>query len=127
MSRVTVKGFPCAAGTHPPTRAAAVRRRRRRRPEALQLCRRAARAALRKGPEPLEIICESEWHVQRYCTESNIDGADAVRIDYPDWWFCVWPCDTNPFIKLSLETCHPDGLQHRQRVLCDLLSSRRVG
>ncbi len=74
-----------------------------RQDEALRVCRRVARSVLGEHPDALEITCEHEGRVLRDCRGEDIARADGVRVDYPDWWFCVRPSGTEPIARVVVE------------------------
>jgi len=92
------------------------------RAEALAACRRVARAAVDAFPEPDEITCEIDWQVRRRCRPRDIDGSEGVRVDYPDWWFCIRPSGTEPLIRLSLESRTAERLEEKLSALRGLVS-----
>ena len=85
---------------------------------ALEVCRRAALEVLEDAPKPLEITCEREGKVLRNCSADDFETADSVRIDYPDWWFCVRPSGTEPIARVVVECTDRDAVEGRtQRLL----------
>lgn len=70
---------------------------------ALQVCRQAARRSIAGLGEGREITVEREGAVLRECSPSEIEGADSVRVDYDQWWFCVRPSGTEPIARLAVE------------------------
>ncbi|NLW49812.1 MAG: hypothetical protein GXY85_03075 [Candidatus Brocadiaceae bacterium] len=70
---------------------------------ALAVCRRVALHALDRGPAPVEITCEADGAVERRCAPGAVAGCEGVRVDYPDWWFCVRPSGTEPIARLTVE------------------------
>jgi phosphomannomutase len=84
---------------------------------ALGMCRRVAEQMLIREPDYTEIICEADSRILRGCTPEDIAAADGVRVDYPDWWFCVRPSGTEAMARLSVEARSPERLRARTRVL----------
>jgi phosphomannomutase len=70
---------------------------------AMDVCRRAALAALEWHGEPTEITCEKDAALLRHCGRQDVEECDGVRVDYADWWFCVRPSGTEPIARLALE------------------------
>jgi phosphomannomutase len=87
---------------------------------ALAVCRAVALAALERHPDPLEITCEREGRVARDCAGPDVQTCDGVRVDYPDWWFCVRPSGTEPIARLALEARSIELLEERTRALSSL-------
>ena len=85
--------------------------------DALQACRHVARRVLDQCPDPEEIICERNWRVERGCAPVDIEEADGVRLDYPDWWFCARPSGTEPLARLTVEARTPEQATRRQDAL----------
>lgn len=85
--------------------------------EALHACRHVARRALEEFPEPEEIICERDWQVDQRSDPESVEDADGVRLDYPDWWFCVRPSGTEPLARLTVEARTRDQADQKQEVL----------
>jgi phosphomannomutase len=87
------------------------------RDEAVAACRVAASEGLRTFPDPQEIACEAGWQVKRNCSAVDVEQADGIRVDYPDWWFCVRPSETEPLVRLTLEARTQTALQEKQAAL----------
>lgn len=90
---------------------------------ALDVCHRVAVAALDQYGDPLEVTCEVEGRVLRHCGRDDVEGADAVRVDYADWWFCVRPSGTEPIARLAVEARSPDSLAEKVGMLCCLFDT----
>ena len=90
--------------------------------EALAACRSVTREAIEVFPQPGEIMCEVNWQVARHCTPADVDQAQGVRVDYPDWWFCVRPSGTEPVVRLAVEDRSEVRLRQRLAVLTSLIS-----
>lgn len=95
--------------------------------DALETCRRVALSALDVFPEPLEITCESEGRLLRHCGRPEMEGADGIRADWADWWFCVRPSGTEPIARLALEARSADVAQARKGRLLALFDECRAG
>ncbi len=63
----------------------------------------AARAALRRYPEFHDIICERGGTVSRGQSADDLNDAEAIRVDFDAWWFCVRASQTEPFVRLYFE------------------------
>lgn len=90
------------------------------REDALSACRTAARAGIQMFPAPLEVMCECDWQVRRRCALADIEQAEAIRVDYRDWWFCVRPSGTEPLARLSVEARSEQELETKLAALCEL-------
>ena len=88
-----------------------------RQDEALEACRLAAREALKRYPNPREIMCEYTWDIERQCKPDDIDTATGVRADYEDWWFAVRPSGTEPLARLTGEARTSADLREKLRVI----------
>jgi len=49
--------------------------------------------------------------------DGKLTAIDGVRIDYPDWWFCLRTSNTEPLLRLVLEATTEEGLSERRREL----------
>lgn len=52
---------------------------------------------------------------------ANIDYLDGITIDQDDWWFNVRKSNTEPLLRLNLETTSPDALEQRLKELKRML------
>jgi phosphomannomutase len=57
---------------------------------------------------------------KRYA-DAEIDYLDGITISYPDWWANVRPSNTEPFLRLVLETRTPEELERRKAELFGIL------
>ncbi len=57
---------------------------------------------------------------RRY-SDAGIDYLDGITISYPDWWANVRPSNTEPFLRLVLETKTPEELERRKAELFGIL------
>jgi phosphomannomutase len=57
---------------------------------------------------------------KRY-SDAEIDYLDGITISYPDWWANVRPSNTEPFLRLVLETRTPEELERRKAELFEIL------
>jgi phosphomannomutase len=57
---------------------------------------------------------------KRY-SDAEIDYLDGITISYPDWWANVRPSNTEPFLRLVLETKTPEELERRKAELFEIL------
>jgi len=85
--------------------------------EALRACRHVAQRALDQFAAPDEIICERNWQVDRKCAPTDIEQAEGVRVDYPDWYFCVRPSGTEPLARLTVQAKTPEQAAQMQQSL----------
>jgi len=89
---------------------------------ALTTCLRVAEQMLDREPHCTEIICEADSRILRDCTRADIAASDGVRVDYPDWWFCVRPSGTEAVARLTVEASSQDQLRARTAELSLLLA-----
>jgi phosphomannomutase len=87
---------------------------------ALSVCRRVARRALERHPNPLEVTCERRGGIARHCAPADVAGSEGARVDYEDWWFCVRPSGTEPIARLALEARSEELLAGRTAELSAL-------
>ena len=92
----------------------------------LRACRAVAAEALTMFPNPREILCEIDWQVRRDCEPTDIGAADAIRMDYEDWWFCTRPSDTEANGQIAIEALTSEDLRRKQEALLGLFS-RHLG
>jgi phosphomannomutase len=59
---------------------------------------------------------------ERY-SNGEIDYLDGVTIQYPDWWFNVRPSNTEPYLRLVLETNGRGELERRRHELQEILGT----
>jgi len=95
--------------------------------DALETCRRVARAALEEFPAPREITCESEGRLLRHCGRAELAEAEGIRADWADWWFCVRPSGTEPIARLALEARSAARARARKQHLLALFREHRAG
>jgi phosphomannomutase len=57
---------------------------------------------------------------RRY-SDAEIDYLDGITLSYPDWWANVRPSNTEPFLRLVLETKTPKELERRKAELFEIL------
>jgi phosphomannomutase len=57
---------------------------------------------------------------KRY-SDAEIDYLDGITLSYPDWWANVRPSNTEPFLRLVLETKMPEELEQRKADLFEIL------
>jgi phosphomannomutase len=57
---------------------------------------------------------------RRY-SDAEIDYLDGITLSYPDWWANVRPSNTEPFLRLVLETKTPEELERRKAELFEIL------
>jgi phosphomannomutase len=50
---------------------------------------------------------------ERYA-DGVITELDGVKIDFPDWWFNVRPSNTEPVLRLNLETKTKEEMEEKQ-------------
>jgi phosphomannomutase len=55
--------------------------------------------------------------------DGKISELDGVKVDYPDWWFNVRPSNTEPLLRLNLETNTPEILEEKTKELLTLIRS----
>ena len=97
----------------------------RARDEAAELCLKTAGAILQMFPNPDEIICEKDWQVLRGCCAEDLNGAEGVRVDYPDWWFCVRPSGTEDIVRLTVEASRPEVADERLQQISGVVTGFR--
>jgi len=73
-----------------------------RRSAARRACIAVAREVLGRFSDAQEIICEAGIEVRRHCPSRQIEDADGVRVEFPDWWFCARPSETEPLLRLAV-------------------------
>jgi len=61
--------------------------------------------------------------VEETFADAEIDHLDGVTCTYPDWWCNVRPSNTEPLLRLSLETETPKALKKRIAELKKLLGT----
>ena len=59
--------------------------------------------------------------------KANIDYLDGVTIDLGDWWFNVRKSNTEPLLRLNLETNSPESLDQRFKELKKILGEPAHG
>ena len=94
-----------------------------RQEDSLAACRSAARRAVEMFPDPLEIMCERDWRVARHCRPADIEQAEAIRVDYRHWWFCVRPSATEPLARLTAEAHTDEDLMQKLGALSALFNT----
>ena len=92
-------------------------------PRALAVCRDVALATLARHPDPVEVTCERGGRVLRGCSAADVQDCDGVRVDYPDWWFCVRPSGTEPIARLALEARTDELLAEHTTALTSLFDA----
>jgi phosphomannomutase len=90
---------------------------------ATRASRAVARAAVEMFPAPREIMCEIDWEVARHCSPEDIERSEAIRADYPAWWFCIRPSATEPLVRLWVEAQTRDDRAEKEALLTDRLQS----
>lgn len=72
--------------------------------ETQRRCVNAAESVLEQWSQFDEIMYELDDTV-RHTTRTPIpSSAQSVRIDYPDWWVCIRPSQTEPLIRIYVES-----------------------
>ena len=59
---------------------------------------------------------------ERY-SNGEIDYLDGITVQYPDWWFNVRPSNTEPYLRLVLETNGRGELERRRHELQEMLGT----
>jgi phosphomannomutase len=77
-----------------------------------------------KSPE-INFVVDDKQAKMRLLEErfagGQIDHLDGVTVQFPDWWFNVRPSNTEPYLRLVLETTTPEALAERRAQLVALL------
>ena len=47
----------------------------------------------------------------------EVNTIDGIRVDFPDWWFCLRKSNTEPLLRLVVEADNPDILQRQVKAL----------
>jgi phosphomannomutase len=56
-------------------------------------------------------------------SDGKIDYLDGITVEFPNWWFNVRPSNTEPYLRLVLETGTDDALATRRSELEELLGT----
>ena len=59
--------------------------------------------------------------IERRYSDGQIDKLDGISVDYPDWHFNVRPSNTEPLLRLNLETFDQAQMERRRDELLDLI------
>jgi phosphomannomutase len=60
---------------------------------------------------------------ERY-SDAKIDWLDGVSVDYEDWHFNVRPSNTEPLLRLNLESLvSPDHMEQKRDEVLELIRS----
>jgi phosphomannomutase len=60
---------------------------------------------------------------ERY-SDGEISHLDGVSVDYPDWHFNVRPSNTEPLLRLNLESVvSPEHMEEKRDEVLDLIHS----
>jgi phosphomannomutase len=62
--------------------------------------------------------------IAEHYSDGEVDWLDGVSVDYPDWHFNVRPSNTEPLLRLNLESLvSPDDMEHRRDEVLELIRS----
>ncbi len=63
---------------------------------------------------------EAHYHAQ---PGARLDHLDGLTVNFPDWWFNVRPSNTQPLLRLNIETDTPALLDQKKREVMKLIRS----
>lgn len=77
-----------------------------------------------KSPEINFVVDDKQGMIARLAErykDAQIDYLDGITISYPTWWANVRPSNTEPYLRLVLETKTPEELAQRKQELVSIL------
>ena len=88
-------------------------------------------AALGHSLEDIELVILTHQHIDhlglvslvaRYGAGAELTRLDGISIDYPDWHFNVRPSNTEPLLRLNLESLvSPEHMEEKRDEVLDLI------
>jgi len=54
-------------------------------------------------------------------SEGKIDHLDGLTVEFEDWWFNLRPSNTEPLIRLNIESSTPQLLDQKKKELFKLI------
>ena len=79
-----------------------------------------------KSPEINFVVEDKQGKIRELAerfADAEIDYLDGITVSYPDWWFNVRPSNTEPYLRLVLETSDEKQLRARRSELEGLLGT----
>jgi phosphomannomutase len=71
----------------------------------------------------VENIGEKLKQIEKHYSDSKIDHLDGLTIDFGDWWFNLRPSNTEPLVRLNIETTSKKLLKQKKEELLKLIRS----
>lgn len=69
----------------------------------------------------VEDIPAAMRRVKEHYADADIDELDGLTVGYPDWWFNLRPSNTQPLLRLNIETDDPEDIERRKQEIGRLI------
>ena len=103
---------------------AALRRRTRGCPSCWSRCARATSSPARSTPRSADVEARSSRELEERYGDGEITTLDGLSVDYEDWHFNVRPSNTEPLLRLNLESLvSREDMERRRDEVLELIRS----